>query len=782
MTRPETSVSRAPDGIDAGIVHLTTPEGMDGMIEAQCLKRLGALNATERRGRHATEALPQVYQEALDAFAWGLEPKRSIGLEFAFEGTPKLSLYLRFSAKAQNRRESERLALELQEGFNSALAAAGIDCWLAEESGANPLVSPAVWRTEILPPGLRLENTHSANGSHFYPSPQLHYDACTTASGIIIAPPRSTPPIPFDSLLLGLAAVKIPVRMAISLRARIFTAEELRLLTKATESHLSSFTRTDALPPLTADEVAEPVGGLLRRFEREGKAIEISVRIEAAKPLCDALLNLAASIFWGTHQFSKEHNIGERDWRRLLPLGYRLPQWLPSPAAMESLGIPVRATPSHRQSCQGTLLGRSIDGTNIRLSDDARSRHVYCCGATGSGKSTLLANMVLQDIATDRGLILVDPHGDIVADVLARVPATSVERVVALDLADPDFAPGINVLATPGPDPELAKPLICGELLRIFKNELFPDVPEAFGPMFELYYRNAIMLLLEAEDTAGATIVDLPRIFQDDAYRKLLIESCANRHVRDFWTKTVDRVTHDEVELPNIAPYVVAKFEPFLGSRSIRTIVGQHDTTLDFGKFMDDGKVVLISLAKGVLGSNEARVLALLLLQQIQIACMARVRTPREKRRPITLYVDEAQSFVGGALTELLAEARKFGLSLVLANQTMAQLSSRTSRAFIDVLLGNVANLLVLRVGIRDADILAPWLRPHTTVDDLIGMPDFNAIARILDGNRPSDPLMISLLPLPEAMDASIAKAILSGSRAAYCRPRDDIEACLRAR
>lgn len=244
------------------------------------------------------------------------------------------------------------------------------------------------------------------------------------------------------------------------------------------------------------------------------------------------------------------------------------------------------------------------------------------------------------------------------------------------------------------------------------------------------------MLLLEAEGAQNVTLEDVPRVFQERDYRMLLVECCANQHVRAFWDKTVNAITHDEIEPPNVAPYITSKFEPLLGSRAIRTIIGRHTTTLDFGALMDGEQAVLISLAKGMLGTNEARVLGLLLLQQIQIACMGRARQPRATRRPVTLYVDEAHSFIGGALMELLAEARKFRLSLVLATQTMAQLYGRTSRALPQIVLGNVANLLVLRVGVQDAELFEPWFRPAVNAEDLIGLPDFTCCARILEGGR----------------------------------------------
>jgi hypothetical protein len=758
------------------------PSGLEDGLELHRSRRLREIRAPRARQPFGIEPPSRNIHEALDAFAWSLEAGRKLTIAFAFDKERTFSLQVGFSvAKSNDRTDLEAAVGDLEDGFEAALAAAGLDCAFAIDADDGAPSWPVEWQSEILPVGIRLGGTGCDDAlSNRNLRPRL----CVDDFDVLIAQPRLAPPIPIVVLLRSMAAAKCPTRLVINLAARLLRAEELRLIARLRD-HVAgwrTFARTDGLPPLTAHEAAEPIAVLLRGFEREGKAVETSIRIEAGAPLPAGTLALAAAAFWGAHQCGGEAAFAERDWRRLLPIGYRLPQWMASRSALEALGVPLRLPPARRVPCQGVLLGHTSDGEEVRLSDRDRERHVYCCGATGSGKSTLLANMVLQDIAAHKGLILIDPHGDIATDVLDRVPTDAMNRVIALDLANPDFAPGLNLCDVRVADPELAKPLVCGELLRIFKNELFADIPEAFGPMFELYFRNAVMLLLEAEGPSTATIIDVPRVFQDDKYRKLLIDCCPNRHVKDFWNETADSVTHDEIALRNIAPYVISKFEPFLGSRAIRTIVGQQTTTLDFDFFMDQGRVVLISLAKGAIGSNEARVLGLLLLQQLQIACLARARRPKQERRPVTLYIDEAQSFIGGALTEMLAEARKFGLSLVLANQTVAQLSGRTSRALIDVLLGNVANVLALRTGIRDAEILAPWFRPHMTVDELIGMPDFSAAGRLLNGRGPGDPVWINLPPLPPAGDPAIAKRILAASRASCCTLRDQVEAKLQAR
>jgi len=776
------SIDEVLDGRD--IVCLRERESVECTTRVHRQLRLTELRVVRGGGTRFFEPAANTYRQALDTFVWGLPPGDKVSFLFAFDEPGTFSLHARFSAERSNRQEATRAAADLVAGFDASLAAAALSFRFADDADADLPRWHSTWHAIIVPPGLRLADSSRAGTPRKRLSPRLvGYSDSSEHIGVVIAPPRVAVFTSIDALLRSLRKAGCATRLIISFRAHAFQAEEIRLLDALRQrvAGMPWFPRTDGMAPVNSAEVAEPVETLLRRFERDGKAVEISARIEAAAPLPDTIRNFAAGVTWGTRECSREPDLPDRDWRRLFPCGQPLPQWMPSTAALEAMGTPTTIAAYRPEQCEGLLLGRTIDGDEVRLSESARGSHLYACGAPGSGKSTLLANMVLQDTAAGRGLILIDPHGDITSDVLARVPAEATERVVVFDLADSLYAPGLNMFDFRDAQPEMAKSLVCGELLRIFKSELYPDVPEGFGPMFEAYYRNAVMLLLEAKKLMTPTLIDVPRIFQDETFRRQLIEICPSRHVRDFWKRTAERVTDDEIELLNIAPYVISKFEPFLGSRAIRTIVGQKVTTLDFRRFMDEGQIILISLAKGVLGTNEARVLGLLLLQQIQIACMSRVRMPRSERRPTTLYVDEAQSFIGGSLTEIVAEARKFGLGIVLASQTLGQLSGRTSRALIDVVLNNVANLFALRVGVTDAELLAPWFRPYMTVDDLVGMANFRAAARILQGTNPALRVLIDLPPLPPLGEPTVARAIIASSRAAYCHLRDEVEAKLQA-
>jgi hypothetical protein len=481
-------------------------EGALEEIELRFARRLVEL-VLPSRGEASRSALPvSFHRAALDTFVWGLDPDCVLRLAFAFDKDGVFTLQASVAAKGRERAAVERAVRELSDGFDAALAAAGLPCCFAIEDQHVAAAAPADFRIEVLPVGVMLGDAQLLGKS---PGDRAFPRLVVDGAEALISEPRAAPFASLDALLRSLGVANCAARLALSFRARTFRAEELRLIARLRQTcpHASAYPRTEALPAANAQEVGEPIARLLRAFEREGRAVEISARLEAEAPLPKSITNLAAAALWGTHQSSAHAEFCEQDWRRLLPIGYRLPEWLPSPGGLQGFGIPARPRRRRRAPCEGVLLGHTTDGDEVRLSDAARERHLYCCGATGSGKSTLLANMVLKDIAAGRGLILIDPHGDITSDVLSRVPASAMRRVVALDLADPEFAPGLNVFDVRAADPDLAKPLIAGELLRIFKEELFPGVPEGFGPMFELYYRNAVMLLLEAEGSASATLV-----------------------------------------------------------------------------------------------------------------------------------------------------------------------------------------------------------------------------------------------------------------------------------
>lgn len=419
----------------------------------------------------------------------------------------------------------------------------------------------------------------------------------------------------------------------------------------------------------------------------------------------------------------------------------------PMAATALSAGLP-RSVPSPAGLARGggVRLGRTDDGQRVRLGDADRLRHTYVIGATGTGKSTLLLNLIRQDMAAGTGVILIDPHGDLFADVRHQVPQGRLGDLVLLDFANFDHPVAMNMLTLHGTHREIAENFVCNELIRIFSRVLYPGVPEAFGPVFETYFRNALLLLLQGGGES-VTLVDMERVFADDAFREELIEACAGRPVADFWRGIAGKVTHQDYSLKNMAPYIVSKLTQFTSNALIRPIIAQPGS-IDFRRLMDEGRIVLVNLAKGLLGELDSALLGMLVLGKIYLAALSRADMALASRRVVHLYVDEFQNIATESFAALMSEARKFGLCATLANQSLSQIDGRGRSADVaGSVLANAANLLVFRVGIHDADTLAHWLRPWVSASMLSQLPDFHVAARILRCGRPLPPFVFSTEP-----------------------------------
>ena len=283
---------------------------------------------------------------------------------------------------------------------------------------------------------------------------------------------------------------------------------------------------------------------------------------------------------------------------------------------------------------------------------------------------------------------------------------------------------------------------ITNELIRIFHRLYNMNV--SGGPVFEQYMRNALLLLMD-NDLAGATLVDLPLIFEQVAFRRTFLEHCRSPHVVSFWKRQAERAG-GEGALENMGPYITSKLNQFTHNAILRPIIGQSRSTIDFRGCMDQGKILLVKLPKGQLGAMDTQLLGMLVIGKLFDAALSRGNLPESQRRPFFLYVDEAQNFVTETVSDLLSEARKFGLNLTLANQTLAQMSGETD--LVGSLLGNVGTLLLFRLGILDADRLADFMRPDITSGHLQDLPNFHVAARLLVEGHPSRAFVFRTSPL----------------------------------
>ena len=393
----------------------------------------------------------------------------------------------------------------------------------------------------------------------------------------------------------------------------------------------------------------------------------------------------------------------------------------------------------------------------VCLSLDQRLRHLAVLGATGVGKSTLLRHLAAQDMARGDGLLLLDPHGDLALDVLGDVPRWRRNHVCFLNLPDLDFPVALNVLDDPGPDGRAAAvDAVVGAMRAIWA--------ESWGPRMETILRHAATVLMAAP---GASLVQLPRLLTDDDFRARTLRHATDPLTQAFFARRFDawRETYrDEVIDP-----VLNKIEAFLAFPAIRNVLGQSASTLHLDQALARGRIVIVKLAKGLIGETAAHLMGALLIARVQAAAMARASLPPSERRPFHLLIDEAQNFGTEAIGALLSEGRKYGLSLTIATQYLAALPERTRAS----LLGNAGTLIVFRSSSEDAALLAAKFdRTHQAFNPtaLLELERGEALVR-----TSGEDARLLRLPPPQAVSPSVA--VMRQSQRHYARRRDDIEA-----
>lgn len=488
--------------------------------------------------------------------------------------------------------------------------------------------------------------------------------------------------------------------------------------------------------------------GYLKNLSAKGQALRIGIEVglsNGADPivsdlLCYTLFGCAAD----PDGFSQTHS----DLRCLWPLGHALPQLLVDPPVDEMLlatGTVDMAEPG------ALLLGHSErDDHPIELSARDRERHIKVIGATGSGKTEFLKNCAIQDIKSGDGVIVIDPHGDLADEIHAIVPQHRQADVVWCDFSAPETILGINILEmTEGRDPQIERSIIANGLVNLFKSILYRNV-DAFGPMWDNYFRMGLALLM-AGAGSDANLIDFERVFYDEKFRDKLLQNCDDAKVKEFWKSVVPGVSDSaDHSLGNMIPYVTTKLAQLTGNPLVRRFISAKRSTLDLRKAMDTGQIVLIKLAKGIIGEFDTKLIATLLSMRIMQSGMARATLRPEQRRPCRFYFDEYQNAHGGPLATLLAESRKYGISVTLANQSLGQVTGRSGNDDAgNAALANAANLIVFRVGAIDAAHLAPWLQPEIKWDELMRLPDYHAVVRVLSSGRPMPPRVMRTLPPP---------------------------------
>lgn len=392
--------------------------------------------------------------------------------------------------------------------------------------------------------------------------------------------------------------------------------------------------------------------------------------------------------------------------------------------------------------------------TVFGIKKNDRRRHVYIIGKTGSGKSTLIANMAINDMRNRRGFAIVDPHGDLCEVLLDYVPSFRINDVVYLDPSMPDRAFSLNPFEVTN---EAQKELVVSGILSIF-TKVWAGV---WSARMEYILRNVLLSVVEMPD---ATMLMVPEMLSNAKFRAKVVDRINDPILRSFWTNEFANYT-DRLRAEAVAP-IQNKVGQFLASTKIRNILQSPKSTIDIAKIMDEGKILLLNLSQGKLGEDNAALLGAMMITKIQLAAMNRVYQKEEERRDFYLYVDEFQNFATSSFIKILSEARKYRLSLILANQYIAQIEE-TVRAAI---FGNAGTMLSFIVGATDASYLAKEFTERFKEEDLLALGNYRAIIKLAIDNVTMPPFLCYSLPLPRSVTQGREK-VLRSSLERYTKP-----------
>lgn len=424
---------------------------------------------------------------------------------------------------------------------------------------------------------------------------------------------------------------------------------------------------------------------------------------------------------------------------------------------------------------EGLLLGyNSYRGVkkDIRFKSADRRRHTYIIGKSGVGKSVLQTDMVVQDIENGHGVCVFDPHGDFISDILSRIPPERAEDVIIFSPADTQRPMGLNLLEYDPRYPE-QKTFVINEMIGIF-DKLY-DLKATGGPMFEQYMRNALLLIMDDPET-GSTLLEVPKVLADENFRRLKLSRCKNSTVVDFWRKEAEKAG-GEAALANIVPYITSKLTPFVANDMMRAIIGQQKSSFNFRDAMDSQKIILIDMPKGLIGEMNTYLLGMIIVGKILMSALSRTDIAQENRKDFYLYIDEFQNFTTNSICQILSEARKYGLALIIAHQYIGQLSKGQNTEIKDAVFGNVGTMIAFKVGAEDAEFLVKEYGPVFNEYDLVNIPKGTAYLKLLVDNAALRPFSLQTIwPILGTERSDMAEKLRALSRLKYGQDRSIVE------
>ncbi len=397
---------------------------------------------------------------------------------------------------------------------------------------------------------------------------------------------------------------------------------------------------------------------------------------------------------------------------------------------------------------------------------DDRRRHFYAIGKTGMGKTAMLENMVIQDIQRGDGVGFVDPHGEAAQNILNFIPPDRINDVVYFNPADLDRAIAFNVMERVDKE---HRHLVASGLMGVFK-KIWPDV---WSARMEYILNNTILALLEYPNS---TILGINRMMADPDFRQKVVERVTDPVVKSFWTK--EFALYSQQYAVEATAAIQNKVGQFISAPLIRNIVGQVKSTIDIRDIMNDRKILILNLSKGKIGEDNSKLLGGLLITKLQLAAMERVNIPEEERKDFFLYIDEFQNFATKSFINILSEARKYRLSLVLSHQYIGQLEEeeKTGHSMKDAVFGNMGTIVTFRLGAEDAEVLEQEFLPDVKIEDIINLPKYNIYAKLMINGIAGRAFSAETIPPFPVPENSQAEKIIRVSGDRYGADRKIVE------
>ncbi len=391
---------------------------------------------------------------------------------------------------------------------------------------------------------------------------------------------------------------------------------------------------------------------------------------------------------------------------------------------------------------------------------DDRRRHMYIIGKTGMGKTELLHNMAVQDIRAGRGIGFIDPHGEAAENILNLIPKERIQDVCYFNPADLEFPVSFNVIEKV----ELEyRHLVASGIMEVFK-KIWPDL---WSARMEYILHNTLLALLEMPDS---TLLGVNRILADPVYREKIVKDLKDPIVKTFWQNEFGK--YPPAYAAEATAAIQNKVGQFISAPLIRNLIGQVRSSIDIRKIMDEEKILILNLSKGKIGEDAAKLLGGLVITKLQLAAMSRVDIPEKDRKDFFLYVDEFQNFATVSFCNILSEARKYRLSLVLAHQYIGQMAEEVKEA----VFGNVGTMISFRIGAEDAEYIQKEFTPYFDVQDFVNLPKYQIYLKLMVDGIAGKPFYANTLPPIEKPTEEFKDEIIRFSQQKYGFPREEIE------